>query len=169
MKAGLLGAVLGVIIGLAISSLTICRGAYAKCENEAIKPIIIWVEHKEPQVEVINLNISDNSLEYLARCVEAEAGNQGIIGKRLVCDVILNRVDHKNFPDTIEGVINQKNQFSVVSNGSIDKVKVSEETLEACIMELDKRIDSEILYFTAGNYGKYGTPAYNHKEHYFSK
>ena len=50
MKAGLLGAVLGAIIGLAISSLTICRGAYAKRENEAIKPIIIWVEHKEPQV-----------------------------------------------------------------------------------------------------------------------
>ena len=50
MKAGLLGAVLGTIIGLAISSLTICKGTYAKCENEAIKPIIIWVEHKEPQV-----------------------------------------------------------------------------------------------------------------------
>ena len=50
MKAGLLGTVLGTIIGLAISSLTICKGTYAKCENEAIKPIIIWVEHKEPQV-----------------------------------------------------------------------------------------------------------------------
>lgn len=169
MKAGLLGAVLGLSTGLVISSLTICRGADAKCENGAITPIIIWVEHNAAQVDEKSIDFNNDSLNYLARCVEAEAGNQGIIGKRLVCDVILNRVDNKNFPDTIEGVINQKNQFSVVSNGMIYKVNVSKETLEACIMELDERIDSNILYFTAGDYGKYGTPAYNHKDHYFSK
>lgn len=44
-----------------------------------------------------------DSLELLAICVEAEAGNQGLQGKRLVADVILNRAeDHSGqWPDTI--------------------------------------------------------------------
>lgn len=55
-----------------------------------------------------------DSLELLALCIEAEAGNQGLIGKKYVCDVILNRVDDEDFPDSITDVILQKNQFSVV-------------------------------------------------------
>ncbi len=46
-----------------------------------------------------------DSLEILAVCVEAEAGNQSLDGKRMVVDVILNRVDHPDWPDSIEGVI----------------------------------------------------------------
>ena len=101
--------------------------------------------------------------------VEAEAGNQGLMGKRLVCDVILNRADSKDFPDNIFDVINQKNQFSVVSNGRIFEVSVSDETFEACRLELEERTDKDILYFTAGGYSACGSPAYKYKDHYFSR
>ena len=37
-----------------------------------------------------------DSLELLAVCVEAEAGNQSLEGKKMVVDVILNRVDDKD-------------------------------------------------------------------------
>ena len=109
-----------------------------------------------------------DSLETLAICVEAEAGNQDLYGKRLVVDVILNRVDSGTFPDDIEAVIYQKNQFSTATNGAMDRVKEpSEETFEAVRMELENRTDPDILYFTAGGYNKYCSPAYKYGDHYF--
>lgn len=109
-----------------------------------------------------------DSLELLALCVEAEAGNQGLEGKRLVVDVILNRVDDPDFPDTIEGVISQPYHFSTFWDGGIDKADPTEETFEAVKMELKERSYPGVLYFTAGGYGDYGTPWRKVGDHYFS-
>lgn len=109
-----------------------------------------------------------DSLEMLAICVEAEAGNQGLDGKRMVADVILNRVDDPEWPDTIEEVISQPVHFSSYWDGGMDKVSVSEETFEAVKMELGNRSWPGIYYFTAGSYGKYGTPWKKVGDHYFS-
>ena len=110
-----------------------------------------------------------DSLEILATCVEAEAGNQDLKGKRLVADVILNRVESPRFPDTIEDVISQKYQFTTYWDGSMDAVtEPSEETFEAVRMELyGQRLDEEILFFTAGDYNTYCAPAYRVGDHYF--
>jgi N-acetylmuramoyl-L-alanine amidase len=112
-----------------------------------------------------------DSLELIALTVEAEAGNQDLYGKRLVVDVILNRVDSPEFPDTIEGVITQIHQFETYSNGMIDAAgyHMQEDDYTAVLMELESRTDPEILYFTAGGYNPYGTPAYKYGDHYFSK
>ena len=42
--------------------------------------------------EVRSESVSQNDahIEMMAKCVEAEAGNQGLMGKRFVVDVILN-------------------------------------------------------------------------------
>ena len=110
----------------------------------------------------------DDSLELLAICVEAEAGNQDFLDKRLVVDVILNRVDSPDFPNDITSVITQPYQFTSYSDGNMDKVwEASEETYEAVRTELKNRTDSEILYFTEGQYNPYCTPAYKHGDHYF--
>jgi spore germination cell wall hydrolase CwlJ-like protein len=108
-------------------------------------------------------------LELLAACVEAEAGNQGLEGKRLVADVILNRVDSPDFPGTIEGVITQPYHFASYWNGSISTVSISDETFEAVSMELEQRSNTELLFFTAYAYGEYGTPCLQVGDHYFSK
>ena len=52
-------------------------------------------------------------------------------GKALVMLVVLNRVWSDEFPDTIEEVIFQKNQFSPVANGRYDAVEPDEECYEA--------------------------------------
>jgi N-acetylmuramoyl-L-alanine amidase len=109
-----------------------------------------------------------DSLWLLAACVEAEAGNQGLLGKRLVADVILNRVDSPDFPDTIEGVITQPYHFTSYWNASISSVSVSDETLEAVLMELEERSYPGLLFFTAGAYSVYGTPWRQVGDHYFS-
>ena len=101
----------------------------------------------------------------MAQCVEAEAGNQDLLGKRLVVDVILNRVDADVWPDDIEAVIAQKNQFAVYPS-AMSKTVPSEETYQACWMELEHRTDTQIMYFAASGY--ISAPAYKHGGHYFS-
>ena len=48
----------------------------------------------------------------------------------LVANVIINRVRSPRFPNTIRGVVYQANQFSPVSNGSINRVRVTQETID---------------------------------------
>lgn len=129
------------------------------------KEAIMWHEYTEEELEE---ELYDDSLELLAICVEAEAGNQDFLGKCLVVDVILNRVDSPDFPDDITSVISQPYQFTSYNDGNMDKVwEPSEETFEAVRHELQNRTDCKILYFTEGDYNPYCTPGYKHGAHYF--
>lgn len=111
-----------------------------------------------------------DSLELLAICVEAEAGNQDLMGKQLVVDVVLNRVDSDRFPDDITSVISQPYQFASYWDGHMDNVwSPSEETYQAVRMELQSRTDSEVLFFTEGRYNEYCIPMYIHGDHYFGR
>jgi N-acetylmuramoyl-L-alanine amidase len=142
------------------------------------------VPEEEPIIEVPTTNIVvheyteeeleeqeyDDSLELLALCVEAEAGNQDQLGKRLVVDVILNRVDSPRFPNSIEEVITQKGQFEAYETGKVDLIwSPSEETYEAVKMELENRTDTQILFFTYGRYNPHCIPMYQHGDHYFGR
>lgn len=112
-----------------------------------------------------------DELSLLAEIVEAEAGGEDLEGKRLVVDVILNRVDSDLFPDSITEVIYQGYQLSSVLDGGLDRAgwRMQDDDYTAVLLELEERTDSSILYFTAGAYGEYGTPAYQHGNHYFSR
>ena len=105
--------------------------------------------------------------ELLARVVEAEAGNQGIIGKRLVVAVIYNRVESEKFPDTVYDVLTSPHQFSTVWNGQVEKMEITPETLFAIEIERAHRSDNEILYFNCGECS--GKFAYKYKGHNFGK
>lgn len=110
-----------------------------------------------------------DSLELLAVCVEAEAGNQDLTGKRMVVDVILNRVDDPEWPDTIGEVITEPYAFSSYWDGGMDRVWApSEETFEAVRMELQERSWPGLYYFTSSGYSQYGTPWRKVGDHYFS-
>lgn len=108
-----------------------------------------------------------SELELLERVVEAEAGNQGLIGKRLVVSVIYNRVDSEKFPNSIYEVLVSPHQFSTVWNGAVDRVEVSNETKAAVQMELVQRTDRDILYFNNGECS--GKFAYKYKGHNFGR
>lgn len=105
--------------------------------------------------------------ELLARVVEAEAGNQGLYGKRLVVAVIYNRVESDKFPNTIYEVLTSPHQFSTVWNGAVDKMEITDETLFAIEFERTHRADDEILYFNNGECS--GKFAYKYKGHNFGK
>lgn len=125
------------------------------------------------KTEKINMKIgtiSETDFMLLCQLVAAEAEDQPFEGKRAVVAVVLNRVDYGDpFEGTIEGVIFQENQFSCINDGRFFAASeyVSEEDQEAVWTELAERSDPEILFFTAGDYGAYGTPAYSIGDHYF--
>lgn len=55
-------------------------------------------------------------LDLIARVIRHEAGNQSLQGKMGVGNVILNRVASSQFPNTVSGVLYQKNQFTGATN-----------------------------------------------------
>ncbi len=114
--------------------------------------------------------IYQDDLGLLACTVWAEAGNQDLRGKELVVDVVLNRVDSPEYPNTIREVIFDKSQFSTVTDGGLDKAyyNVTQDCYTAVANELSSRNDSKALFFCAGGYGC-GTPMYKYGDHYFSR
>lgn len=125
------------------------------------------------QLDLVDIEEEEywDGLELLAICVEAEAGNQGLQGKRLVVDVILNRAeDHSGqWPDTISGVISQKNQFTSYWDGNMAGIwEPSEETYRAVRMEVEQRAYPGIYYFREGEWPGCGTPWKKVGAHYFS-
>ncbi len=56
----------------------------------------------------------------LARAVNGEARGEPYEGQVAVAAVILNRVRHSSFPNTISGVIYQPGAFTAVSDGQIN-------------------------------------------------
>ena len=112
-------------------------------------------------------DISDEDLNLLARLTYREAGNEPVYGQRLVIDTVLNRVDHWAFPDTIKGVIYQKNQFSPAGSGSINNAPVLDSIVQLIYEELEDRTNYDVAFFRAGHYGPYGTPLFQVGGHYF--
>ena len=138
--------------------------------NEAMTYIATEDDRLDPEDLVRETEYWD-SLELLAAVVEAEAGNQDLTGKRLVVDVVLNRVDSPLFPDNIVDVLEQKLQFTTMHNGAVEEAgwHMQEDDYKAVMMEISgERLDYDIYFFTAGEYNSCGRPAYIHGDHYFS-
>lgn len=70
--------------------------------------------------DVYAVNASANDKQLLARAVNGEARGEPYEGQVAVAAVILNRVRHSSFPNTISGVIYQPGAFTAVSDGQIN-------------------------------------------------
>ncbi len=62
-----------------------------------------------------------NQVELLARLISAEARGEPYVGQVAVGAVVLNRMEHPSFPNTMSGVIYQDGAFSCVDDGQFDK------------------------------------------------
>ena len=94
------------------------------------------------------IKYTDEDYQVLLRIVQAEAGICDKKGKVLVANVIINRVMSGRFPNSVKSVVYEPSQFQPVSNGAINSVKVTAETIE-CV---DRALDGEdysngALYF----------------------
>jgi N-acetylmuramoyl-L-alanine amidase len=57
----------------------------------------------------------------LARLISAEARGEPYSGQVAVGAVVLNRIEHPSFPDTLSGVVYQKGAFSCLNDGQFYK------------------------------------------------
>ena len=78
---------------------------------------------------------SSSDITLLAKLIAAEARGESYTGQVAVGAVVLNRVSHPSFPDTIAGVIYQKGAFSCVndSNWSVEPNATSYKAAEDCL------------------------------------
>lgn len=65
-------------------------------------------------------SIRENEILLLASLINGEAHDEPYIGQVAVGAVILNRVKHPDFPNTVYGVIYQDNAFKGIMDGQIN-------------------------------------------------
>jgi N-acetylmuramoyl-L-alanine amidase len=73
---------------------------------------------------------SNSDYNMLARIISAEARGESYTGQVAVGAVVLNRIEHPSFPDTMAGVIYQPGAFSAINDGQIHQ-PVSETSYKA--------------------------------------
>ena len=126
----------------------------------------VKVVKEEVKAEPVELSLSD--IDLIALVVMAEAEGEPEEGKRLVADVILNRVDSGKFPNSVEGVVYQKGQFEAMWNGRVDRCEVRDDIRKIVEEEMASRVNSKVLYFRTNHYHNFGTPELSVGNHYFS-
>ena len=73
---------------------------------------------------------SDSDIALLANIISAEARGEPFEGQVAVGAVVLNRVEHPSFPDTLPGVVYQPGAFTAITDGQIN-VAVAESARKA--------------------------------------
>ncbi len=97
---------------------------------------------------------NQDDLFWLSRVIYRESGNQSLEGQMAVGNVVLNRVADPAFPDTVEGVLAQKNQFTTYKSGVLRKTEPSAKSIIAAKLVLDGGVVKETrgaLFFECTN------------------
>jgi len=82
---------------------------------------VISYSNKKVEETEIPSKYTEEDVRLLAQLIYGEAGGEPYEGQVAVGAVVMNRVESASFPNTIEGVIYQKRQFSCVDDGNFYK------------------------------------------------
>lgn len=86
--------------------------------------------------EIGQSNTAESDLQLLARLISAEARGEPYIGQVAVGAVVLNRVEHPSFPNTLADVIYQTDAFTCLYDGQFDE-PIAESAYRAAQEALD--------------------------------
>ncbi len=103
-----------------------------------------------PQDVIEEKSYDDEHIYWLAKIISSESGGESLDGKIAVGNVVLNRVENAAFPNTIYGVIFDRNygvQFQPVLNGTIHNPPTGESYLAAKLSLEGENTAGESLYF----------------------
>ena len=93
---------------------------------------------------------NSDDVYWLSRIISAEAAGESLQGKIAVGSVVLNRMESRDYPNTIYGVIFDRKggtQFTPVASGTIYKTPTQESIIAAKICLEGYNIDEAILFF----------------------
>lgn len=79
------------------------------------------INNRTSQIYAASSGRQTSDLQLMARAINGEARGESYEGQVAVGAVILNRVKHSSFPNTIAGVIYQSGAFTAVSDGQINE------------------------------------------------
>ncbi len=81
------------------------------------------------------ISLTTNDYEVLLKIVEAEVGTEDLYSRMMIANVIINRMQHSYYPETIEDVVFQNNgkvyQFSPILDGRYFTINVTKKTVTA--------------------------------------
>ena len=154
-----------VLVALTIYTMHVEKEPYVPEVCEA--PIA--TETREEVIPEPSITLSQEEMELLALVTMAEAEGEPEEGQRLVIDTILNRVDSPYFPDTVTDVIYQKNQFTSMWNGRVERCEVRDDILQLVQEEAMYRTNENVVFFRTGRYSDFGIPIFRVGNHYFSR
>lgn len=120
-------------------------------------------------VEATEAKEYSEDVKLIALFTIAEGEDEPEKAQRLIIDTILNRKDSEEFPNTYSGVLYQKGQFSVATNGRLNRCSINDDICDLVEEEMEERTNDEVLYFRAGHYHNFGTPITYSGDTYFSK
>lgn len=106
-------------------------------------------------------------VKLLAALIFCEAGNQPYDGKVAVGAVVMNRISSRRFPNTLEGVIYQRGQFTPAMTGKLGRILSSGRIPQSCYEAAQDALNGvspvgNALFFNTGS-GKFKLG-----DHYFS-
>lgn len=150
-------------------------------EEKIAEPPVIQYEigTVERTEEIMAYNFTSEEKEALEKIAIAEAENQGPDGMWLVMSTVINRMNSKEWPDTVLAVINERHktksgrivyQFQSVSNGRFNRAKINKESEEALSRIEQGEVAPEIVAFERTDsvaLDKYFARAYEFKDHRF--
>ena len=87
---------------------------------------------------ISEVTFTEEDRKLLANIIYCEAGGEPYEGKVAVGAVVINRVLSNRFPDTVSGVIYQKNQFSPVASGRFGLALSIDKANAACYQAADE-------------------------------
>lgn len=165
-----------IIEGVLVSSLIFCSCLNtATAETSTMVPevrgdfYLSCIEEEETEKGETEEELATQyEKDLIAIVTMGEAEGECEEGKRLVIDTILNRVDSEHFPNTIEEVVYQPGAFEAMWNGRVNKSYDMTGIYEMIDEELENRTNSDVVFFTAGQYGAYGKPLFSVGNHYFA-
>ncbi len=99
---------------------------------EAREEAMLSSSSAKPERQVFSLN--GYTQEMLMKLAMAEAGGEGLEGKALVMNVVMNRVLSPDFPETVQEVICEPGQFSPMDDGRYYDMIPDEECEKALYM-----------------------------------
>lgn len=99
----------------------------------------------------------EDALYWLSHIINAESGNQSLEGKIAVGNVVMNRVNSQEFPNTIYNVLYQKNQFSPASSGSIKRTPNDESVVAAKLVMEGVQVVPTALFFNMKGMSSYAS------------
>lgn len=116
-------------------------------KNDLVEPVNDYVEFEEVKTEEVKYNgITQQEYDMLVLTVYLEAGNQTLDCKKAVASVVLNRVNHSDFPSTVYSVLTQENQFTINFNRTDTPGAECYDAVDS-VLEYGSILPPDVLYF----------------------